>query len=180
MHTANRMLVTTKGAARTRAFGRRLARLLRPGDVVLLQGPLGAGKTTLVQGVGSGLGVPGPVASPTFVLLARHDLPEEDVRPERPRSLYHADLYRLDTADLIAELGLDQAAEGGILLVEWPERAQGGLPIDHLHVQITPLEEDISEDALDASPRELTLNASGELAATILEQLSKQFAAVPA
>ena len=87
MHTANRMLVTTKGAARTRAFGRRLARLLRPGDVVLLQGPLGAGKTTLVQGVGSGLGVPGPVASPTFVYLV-----------EYPRAgggvVHHADLYR--------------------------------------------------------------------------------------
>ena len=64
MHTANRMLVTTRGAARTRALGRRLARLLRPGDVVLLQGPLGAGKTTLVQGVGAGLGVEGRSTAP--------------------------------------------------------------------------------------------------------------------
>ncbi len=164
--------LTCDDAEATREVGAAVGRHAPAGTVVLLQGDLGAGKTVFAQGVGRGLEAPTVVNSPTFVLVNEHLGGRLPMR--------HADLYRLDTADLIAELGLDQAAEGGILLVEWPERAQGGLPIDHLHVQITPLEEDISEDALDASPRELTLNASGELAATILEQLSKQFAAVPA
>ena len=155
MHTANRMLVTTKGAARTRAFGRRLARLLRPGDVVLLQGPLGAGKTTLVQGVGSGLGVPGPVASPTFVLLARHDVPEEDLRPEGPRSLYHAALYRLTDLEEVRELQLAEQSEDGALLIEWPERGLEALPEEHLLVVIEP-----DPDTPDA--RRLTLVAMGE------------------
>lgn len=155
MHTANRMLVTTRGAARTRAFGRRLARLLRAGDVVLLQGPLGAGKTTLVQGVGSGLGVPGPVASPTFVLLARHDVPEEDVRPERPRSLYHADLYRLTDLEEVRELQLAEQSEDGALLIEWPERGLEALPEEHLLVVIEP-----NPDAADE--RRFTIVAMGE------------------
>lgn len=155
MHTANRMLVTTRGAARTRAFGRRLARLLRPGDVVLLQGPLGAGKTTLVQGVGNGLGVPGPVASPTFVLLARHDLPDEDARPERPRSLYHADLYRLTDVEEVRELQLAEQASDGALLVEWPERGLDALPDEHLLVAIEPGEEAADE-------RRFTIVAIGE------------------
>ena len=155
MHTANRMLVTTRGAARTRAFGRRLARLLRPGDVVLLQGPLGAGKTTLVQGVGSGLGVPGPVASPTFVLLARHDLPDGDARAERPRSLYHADLYRLTDLEEVRELQLAEQATDGALLVEWPERGLEALPEEHLLVAIEP-----GADAPDE--RRFTIVAIGE------------------
>ena len=136
MHTANRMLVTTSGAARTRALGRRLARLLRPGDVVLLQGPLGVGKTTLVQGVGAGLHVEGPVNSPTFVLLARHDLPSGDEHRDRPRALYHADLFRLTSVDEVEELALAEQAADGALLVEWPERGLAALPAEHLLIAI--------------------------------------------
>lgn len=122
------------------------------------------------QGVGRGLEAPTVVNSPTFVLVNEH------LGGRLP--LRHADLYRLDDLDLIAELGLDQAAIGGILLVEWPERGAGVLPDDHLHVQIVPLEEDISEDALDASPRRLVLTASGEQAEMLLRSLTEQFAAV--
>ena len=164
MHTANRMLVTTKGAARTRALGRRLARLLRAGDVVLLQGSLGAGKTTLVQGVGSGLDVAGPVASPTFVLLARHDLPAEDVRPEHPRALYHADLYRLTDIEEVRELALAEQAADGALVVEWPERGIEALPAEHLLVVIEP-----DPDAADE--RRFTIVAVGERHHRILDGL---------
>ena len=140
MHTANRMFVTTKGAARTRALGRRLARLLRPGDVVLLQGPLGAGKTTLVQGVGTGLGVEGPVNSPTFVLLARHDLPTPEsgstMTADHPDALHHADLFRLTEIEEVEELALAEQAADGALLVEWPERGLEALPAEHLLVAI--------------------------------------------
>ena len=164
MHTANRMLVTTSGAARTRALGRRLARLLRAGDVVLLQGPLGAGKTTLVQGVGGGLGVDGPVASPTFVLLARHDLPPEDVRPERPRALYHADLYRLTDLEQVRELALAEQAADGALVVEWPERGIEALPVEHLLVVI-------ELDPSAANERRFTIVAVGERYHRILDGL---------
>lgn len=158
-------------AEATREVGAAVGRLAPAGATVLLQGDLGAGKTVFAQGVGRGLDAPSVVNSPTFVLVNEHLGGRLPMR--------HADLYRLDDLDLIAELGLDQAAEGGILLVEWPERAGGALPDDHLHVQIRPLEDDISEDALDASPRELTLTATGERSTSTLHRLSQRFAAVP-
>ena len=168
MHTANRMLVTTKGAGRTRSLGRRLARLLRPGDVVLLQGPLGAGKTTLVQGVGAGLGVEGPVNSPTFVLLARHDLPSPEdggARPaDRPDALHHADLFRLTEIEEVAELALAEQATDGALLVEWPERGLAALPSEHLLVAI-----EFSPERDDE--RRLTFVAVGERYHRILDGL---------
>ena len=164
--------LTCEDADATRAVGAAVGRAAPAGTVVLLQGDLGAGKTVFAQGVGRGLEAPTTVNSPTFVLMNEHLGGRLPMR--------HADLYRLDDLDLIAELGLDQAALGGILLVEWPERGQGVLPADHLHVQIVPLEEDVSEDALDASPRELLLTASGEQAESLLAELAKQIAAVPA
>lgn len=164
--------LTCEDAEATRAVGAAVGRAAPAGTVVLLQGDLGAGKTVFAQGVGRGLEAPTTVNSPTFVLMNEHLGGRLPMR--------HADLYRLDDLDLIAELGLDQAALGGILLVEWPERGQGVLPADHLHVQIVPLEEDVSEDALDASPRELLLTASGEQAESLLAELAKQIAAVPA
>ena len=164
--------LTCEDAEATRAVGAAVGRAAPAGTVVMLQGDLGAGKTVFAQGVGRGLEAPTTVNSPTFVLMNEHLGGRLPMR--------HADLYRLDDLELIAELGLDQAALGGILLVEWPERGQGLLPADHLHVQIVPLEEDVSEDALDASPRELLLTASGEQAESLLADLAKQIAAVPA
>jgi len=128
MSTALRIQIVTNGAGQTRSLGRKLARLLRPGDVVLLQGDLGAGKTTLAQGIGAGLKVDGPVNSPTFVLLARHD------GPATP--LYHADLYRLGSPEEVEELALAEQAVDGVLLVEWPERGLTALPAEHLLIAI--------------------------------------------
>ena len=170
--TQQTLRLTCADAEATRAVGAAVGRVAPAGAVVLLQGDLGAGKTVFAQGVGRGLEAPTVVNSPTFVLVNEHLGGRLPMR--------HADLYRLDDLDLIAELGLDQAAEGGILLVEWPERGIGVLPEDHLHVQIMPLEDDVSEDALDASPRELILSASGAQMELLLEQLSEQFASVPA
>ena len=164
--------LTCEDAEATRAVGAAVGRAAPAGTVVLLQGDLGAGKTVFAQGVGRGLDAPTTVNSPTFVLMNEHLGGRLPMR--------HADLYRLDDLELIVELGLDQAALGGVLLVEWPERGQGVLPEDHLHVQIVPLEEDVSEDALDASPRELVLTASGEQAELLLTELAKQISAVPA
>jgi tRNA threonylcarbamoyladenosine biosynthesis protein TsaE len=99
----------------TRTLGRRLAGLLRPGDLVLLSGPLGAGKTVLAQGIGAGLGVDGPVTSPTFVIARVH-------RGGRV-PMVHVDAYRLGTvADPRAEaddLDLDASVEESVTVVEW-------------------------------------------------------------
>jgi tRNA threonylcarbamoyladenosine biosynthesis protein TsaE len=105
----------------TEALGARLAPLLRPGDLVLLEGPLGAGKTTLVRGLVAALGgEPGEVCSPTFVVLESYAVAADGIR-----RLHHADLYRLrgrDSAPL-DEIGLGEVIEDpeGVTAVEWPE-----------------------------------------------------------
>jgi tRNA threonylcarbamoyladenosine biosynthesis protein TsaE len=100
--------------AATAALGHALARQVRPGDVIALSGPLGAGKTELARAILAALGHEGEVPSPSFAIVQ----PYEDLEP----AVWHADLFRLQHPDELAELGL-QAAEAGVLLVEWPERA---------------------------------------------------------
>ena len=108
MSTFDRVHITTRNVAQTRRLGKRLATLLNAGDVVLLQGGLGMGKTALAQGVGVGLGVEVPVTSPTFVLLAQYETAVKDGH----LPLFHADLYRLGDATEVMELALaEQAAE---------------------------------------------------------------------
>ncbi len=98
----------------TAAFGAQLAKIARPGDVITLSGPLGVGKTALARGFIAALGHEGEVPSPTFALVQ----PYEDLNPR----VWHVDLYRIEYASEIDELGLDSAADA-VLLVEWPERA---------------------------------------------------------
>ncbi len=161
MSTANRVQLTTTSVGRTRTLGRRLARLLRAGDVVLLQGPLGAGKTALAQGIGAGLGVEGPVTSPTFVLLARHDPAEGG---SGTLALYHADLYRLTEPEEVEELALEEQAANGVLLIEWPERGLEALPREHLLVVIEPVEG-------EAKSRRFTFVGVGERYRHVLDGL---------
>ncbi|MFN2465310.1 MAG: tRNA (adenosine(37)-N6)-threonylcarbamoyltransferase complex ATPase subunit type 1 TsaE [Candidatus Dormibacteria bacterium] len=106
--------LTLRSLEETKELGRRLGGALRPGDVILLEGPLGAGKTALVRAVARGLECPGEVASPTFVLVRHYAgrLP-----------LVHADLYRLDSDAEVAALGLLELSEDGVLAVEWADRA---------------------------------------------------------
>jgi tRNA threonylcarbamoyladenosine biosynthesis protein TsaE len=119
--------VRSGSAEATRRLGEGLGRLAEPGDVFLLQGDLGAGKTTFTQGFATGAGTDELVNSPTFVLM-------NEYRGRLP--VYHADLYRLDSPDEVAALDLANASLDGALLVEWPERGDGLLPADHLLVQI--------------------------------------------
>jgi tRNA threonylcarbamoyladenosine biosynthesis protein TsaE len=132
----------TRGAEGTRELAAALARLAEPGDVVLLVGGLGAGKTTFAQGFARGLGVNGPVTSPTFTLVRQY-------RCEgRVRQLVHADVYRLDSLAEVADLGLVELAEpgsahhGAVVLVEWGDVAAPALGDDPLVVTLAVGDDD--------------------------------------
>ncbi len=126
--------LSSNGPEETRAIGETLAAGLRPGDVVLLSGELGAGKTVLVQGIARGLGFEGSVSSKSFVLLGEY--------PGRVK-LYHADLYRLEDPEQVAQLALDEISSDGVLVVEWPERAGDRvLPEEHLRVEFEVMGEE--------------------------------------
>lgn len=131
-HTAQRRLATVDD---TRAFGAALAGILRAGDLVVLDGPLGAGKTALAQGIGAGLDVTGAVTSPTFVIARVH-------RPARPGglSLVHVDAYRLggvaDPRGEVDALDLDASMDDSVTLVEWGEGVVEQLVDAYLRVRI--------------------------------------------
>ncbi|HVM02906.1 MAG TPA: tRNA (adenosine(37)-N6)-threonylcarbamoyltransferase complex ATPase subunit type 1 TsaE [Acidimicrobiales bacterium] len=120
--------VVTKSAEDTRELGAALAGLARAGDVVLLAGDLGAGKTTLVQGFARGLGISEPVVSPTFIL----------VRTYRGRlTLVHADAYRMDNLREVTDLDLPELLDdGGVAVVEWGDVIAPVLPADYLDVHL--------------------------------------------
>jgi tRNA threonylcarbamoyladenosine biosynthesis protein TsaE len=121
--------------ADTQAFGRRLAELLRPGDLVVLAGPLGAGKTALTQGIGAGLGVPGPVTSPTFVLARVH-------RGGRV-PLVHVDAYRLSSMADVDDLDLDATTDEAVTVVEWGHGLVEQLADEHLVVELDRRDDDV-------------------------------------
>jgi tRNA threonylcarbamoyladenosine biosynthesis protein TsaE len=131
------MRIATDGQMRD--LGRRLAALLRAGDLVILAGPLGAGKTTLVQGIGAGLGVRGPVTSPTFVIARVHPV----VTGPGP-ALVHADAYRLGSISEVDDLDLDTDAASAVTIVEWGSGLAEGLAEDRLEISIEP---DLDSDA---------------------------------
>ena len=116
-----------------RDLGRRLAPLLRAGDLVILAGPLGAGKTTLVQGIGVGLGVRGPVTSPTFVIARVHPA----LTGSGP-ALVHADAYRLGSFSEVDDLDLDTDAGSAVTVVEWGTGLAEPLAEDRLEITIKP------------------------------------------
>jgi tRNA threonylcarbamoyladenosine biosynthesis protein TsaE len=129
---AERLIASPEAMKR---FGAELARQLSAGDVVLLNGDLGAGKTTLVQGIAAGLGIAEPVTSPTFTLVAEHPL----VKPVRGiERVYHLDLYRLTDPHELESFGYDDflAPSDAISLIEWPERAADWLPDRALLIEI--------------------------------------------
>ncbi len=117
--------LATSGAGQTRALARSLAPLVVPGDVLLLAGDLGAGKTTFAQGFGAGLGIEEPITSPTFTLVRQYPLDHPCASGHPVRIFYHADVYRLDHLQEIADLGLGELVEdGGVALVEWGDVAE--------------------------------------------------------
>lgn len=128
----------------TRRVGMRLGGLLQRGDVICLQGELGAGKTTLVQGLAQGWGSLDPVSSPTFIIVNVYRRPDE-------RQLFHMDAYRLDSALEAAELDLDEMLAQGSLLLEWPERIQEILPGAHMWISLEYVGEEHRQMLLKAA-----------------------------
>lgn len=137
-------------------MGRYVGTLAQPGDVYLLSGNLGAGKTCFTQGIARGLGIEDYVMSPSFVILREHHgrLP-----------LYHVDLYRLESVGEAADLGLDDYLYGkGVCVVEWAERAGNVLPTEHLAVHI---------DYTGDDERCFRIEASGHRYRDIIDKLKK-------
>jgi tRNA threonylcarbamoyladenosine biosynthesis protein TsaE len=125
-----RIQLAAPTAEDTRAIGGALAGLVRAGDVVSLTGELGAGKTTLVQGVANALNYSGAVASPTFTLVREYRTPS--------LRIVHADVYRLDRVQEVVDLGLeDLLDDDGVLVVEWGDAVAALLPRDPLVVELT-------------------------------------------
>jgi tRNA threonylcarbamoyladenosine biosynthesis protein TsaE len=121
--------ITTRSPEETQQFGARLGELARPGDVLLLAGKLGAGKTCLVQGIARGLGIKEYAASPSFVVV-------RELYGRLP--LYHMDFYRLENLEEIADLGLDDYLYGqGVSVVEWAEKGLSLLPPEHLLIEMS-------------------------------------------
>ena len=123
------MLTETSSAAETRALGEKLADRLQPGDVVVLAGDLGAGKSELARGIARGLGVKETVPSPSFTIL--------NVYESGRCPLYHFDWYRLESAEELYELGMDEYLGGdGIAVVEWAERCPEAIPENALRITL--------------------------------------------
>jgi tRNA threonylcarbamoyladenosine biosynthesis protein TsaE len=135
----SRVALTVTTAAQMRALGRSLATMLRAGDLVILSGGLGAGKTTLTQGIGDGLGVRGPITSPTFVIARVHPPAEPSAPTVTPRpALVHADAYRLGSVLELDDLDLDTDTAASVTVVEWGGGMAEGLAADRLEITITP------------------------------------------
>jgi tRNA threonylcarbamoyladenosine biosynthesis protein TsaE len=130
----------------TKAFGTRLAALLRPGDLLVLTGPLGAGKTALAQGIGAGLGVAGAVTSPTFV-IARVHKPATGAIP-----MVHVDAYRIGGLDELDDLDLDASVADSVTVVEWGAGLAEQLSEAYLEIRIERRDDDV---------RDITLHGNG-------------------
>ena len=122
------IVVEAATAADTRRLGRALAALVRRGDIILLTGSLGTGKTVLAAGIAEGLGVAEPVASPSFVLVRTY---QEGFMP-----LVHADVYRIGSSGEFEDLDLLDAARDGLLMIEWGDAVAGWLPDTCLTVEL--------------------------------------------
>ncbi|MEW5871986.1 MAG: tRNA (adenosine(37)-N6)-threonylcarbamoyltransferase complex ATPase subunit type 1 TsaE [Chloroflexota bacterium] len=148
----------SRSAAQTRRAGMHLGAALQPGDVVCLIGDLGAGKTTLVQGIAAGWGSLDQVSSPTFVLVNVYR------RPDGAR-LYHLDAYRLAGAAEAQDLDIDALIEQGPLVVEWADRIAEALPGEHLWVTLSWVDEE---------QRDMLLAAYGPRYHALLDEFRRQ------
>lgn len=139
----------------TRRMGMRLGAALQAGDVLCLQGDLGAGKTTFVQGLALGWGSLDPVSSPTFILVNVYRR-GDDAR------LFHMDAYRIDSTPEAEELDLESMLAQGALIIEWPERISSLIPDERLWIRF---------EHVDAAERQLTFEPQGERSRDLVHQI---------
>jgi tRNA threonylcarbamoyladenosine biosynthesis protein TsaE len=175
--------IISHSSAQTQRLGMRLGELLQGGELVLLDGQLGTGKTTFTQGLAVGLGIHEVVSSPTFTLLKEYvgqptEAPEALITPQDQGSrmrerelenlgpaLYHFDLYRLDNPEEIVDLGFEDYFFGvGVCVVEWADKADLLWPTEHLRVRMKVLSE---------TKRGLVFTASGTYYSELLRQFQK-------
>jgi len=143
----------SRSPEQTRRVGSRLGGVLQAGDVICLQGDLGAGKTTFVQGIAQGWGSLDSVSSPTFILVNMYRRADQS-------QLFHMDAYRLESTPEAEELDLDSMLAQGALLIEWPERMNGLIPNERLWVNLEHIEEE---------EREVKFKATGKRYDELLE-----------
>jgi len=136
----------SRSPEQTRRIGMRLGSALQAGDLICLQGELGAGKTTFVQGIAQGWGSLDSVSSPTFILVNIY-------RRADKNQLFHMDAYRLDSTPEAEELDLDSMLAEGALIVEWPERMAGLIPTERLWINL---------EHVDDEEREMIFKANGK------------------
>jgi tRNA threonylcarbamoyladenosine biosynthesis protein TsaE len=150
---AHTMDFFSRGPEQTRRIGMRLGGALQAGDVICLQGDLGAGKTTFVQGIARGWGSLDSVSSPTFIIVNVYRRGDE-------ARLFHMDAYRLDSTPEAEELDLDSMLAQGPLLIEWPERMDGLVPAERLWVSL---------EHIDEEERQMKFKATGQRYDNLLE-----------
>ncbi|HHY36806.1 MAG TPA: tRNA (adenosine(37)-N6)-threonylcarbamoyltransferase complex ATPase subunit type 1 TsaE [Firmicutes bacterium] len=152
------MKIITNGPAETRRLGEKLGRLLAPGDLIALTGELGAGKTILVQGIAAGMGIEGPVTSPTFLIIKEY--------PGRI-PLYHMDAYRLAGPEELLDLGYEEYFFGqGVTVIEWADLILDFLPPAYLRI-------DLDHAPGGEEKRCLVFSARGERYGKLLEELKR-------
>lgn len=145
----------SRSPEQTRRIGLRLGGLLKSGDVLCLQGDLGAGKTTFTQGLAQGWGSLDTVSSPTFILVNVY-------RRADGAQLFHMDAYRLETIPEAEELDLDSMVAEGALIIEWPERLGDLIPVEHLQIQLNHISEE---------HRQMNFHAHGKRYDELLESI---------
>lgn len=147
------MNVTLRTREDTLALGRALGRLLRAGDVIALIGDLGAGKTTLTQGIAQGMGITERVTSPTFTLVQEYG---------RETPLFHFDPYRLERPEDVSDFGFEEYLErGGVVVVEWADKIAALLPDERLTLTLEEVEDNNPVPDSEATPRVLRMEAAG-------------------
>jgi tRNA threonylcarbamoyladenosine biosynthesis protein TsaE len=161
--------ITSQSIEQTRSLGTQLGLLLLAGDLILLEGNLGAGKTTFTQGLAQGLNITDVVNSPTFTLLKEYPLSfvpgvTKSVLAQ-PEALYHFDFYRLDDPEEVLDLGFEDYFYGsGVCIIEWAEKAGGIWPAERLDIRLS---------MVDETQRHLLFVATGKRYCELLRQFQK-------
>jgi len=149
--------IVTENPEATKQLGRNLGKSLSAGSIVALMGELGSGKTTLVQGIGQGLGIKSLIKSPSFVIIHEHN---------GPLPLYHFDLYRLDKIGDIFSLGYEEYfyEKKGVVVIEWAEKIKDLLPTEYLQINL---------EMINLSKRKITWRAYGSLYKKVIEKVER-------